>query len=207
MSIACAVRSGFLLPPVPLDSFAGAGRGSVRFAKHDSSDGVREMNQSGFEAVVRAYSSDLFRFAYWLCRNRWQAQDLVQETFVAAWKGRESLRDSSAVKAWLFSILRNEHARVFQRKRLDLVDVELEDLSISDGNGELERVELEECLRALPENYREPLLLQVLGGFSGNEIAAMLNISEQNVMTRLTRARQALQKIAAPRSEAASQES
>lgn len=165
------------------------------------------MNQSGFESMVRAYSADLFRFAYWRCRNRWQAQDLVQETFVAAWKARDSLRDPSAAKAWLFSILRNEHARVFQRKRLDMVDVELEDLQISGNSRELERVELEECLRALPANYREPLLLQVLGGFSGKEIAAILEISEQNVMTRLTRARQALQKLALPRGEASWSES
>lgn len=206
MSIACAARLGWRLPHLRLDSFTEAAGGSIRIAKREPSGRVREMNQSGFEAMVRAYSADLFRFAYWLCRNRWQAQDLVQEAFAAAWKGRESLRDNSATKAWLFSILRNEHVRVFQRKRLDLVDVELEDIAIAGGNSELERVELDECLRALPENYREPLLLQVLGGFSGKEIAAMLNISEQNVMTRLTRARQALQKLAAPRSEATSQE-
>lgn len=206
MSIACVARLGWRLPRLRLDSFTGAAGGSIRIAKREPSSRVREMNQSGFEAMVRAYSADLFRFAYWLCRNRWQAQDLVQEAFAAAWKGRESLRDNSVTKAWLFSILRNEHVRVFQRKRLDLVDVELEDLPIAGGNNELERVELDECLRALPENYREPLLLQVLGGFSGKEIAAMLNISEQNVMTRLTRARQALQKLAAPRSEATSQE-
>lgn len=207
MSTTCAVRPGCLLPHLPFDSLAGARRGSIRNGEHDSPIRVHGMNQSGFEVMVRAYSSDLFRFAYWLCRNRWQAQDLVQETFTAAWKGRESLRDNSATKAWLFSILRNEHVRVFQRKRLDLVDVELEDLPIAANNSELERVELEECLRALPETFREPLLLQVLGGFSGKEIADMLNISEQNVMTRLTRARQALQRLAAPRSEATAQES
>jgi RNA polymerase sigma-70 factor, ECF subfamily len=155
------------------------------------------INQSSFDALVRAYSADLFRFAYWLCRNRWQAQDLVQETFVAAWKGRDSLRDRGAAKAWLFSILRNEHVRVFQKKRLDMVDMELEDLDVASEGSEFERVELEECLRALPENFREPLLLQVLGGFSGKEIAAMLNLSEQNVMTRLTRARQTLQQLSA----------
>jgi RNA polymerase sigma-70 factor, ECF subfamily len=155
------------------------------------------MKQCEFDALVRAYSADLFRFAYWLCRNRWQAQDLVQEALIAAWKGRDSLRDRGAAKAWLFSILRNEHVRVFQKKRLDMVDTELEDLDIASESGEIERVELEECLRALPENLREPLLLQVLGGFSGKEIAALLNISEQNVMTRLTRARQALQQLSA----------
>lgn len=155
------------------------------------------MKQSGFEMMVRAYSADLFRFAYWLCRNRWQAQDLVQETFAAAWKARDSLRDETVAKAWLFTILRNENARVYQRKRLDIDDIELEDLPIATEGGH-ERVEIEECLRKLPDNFREPLMLQVLGGFSGREIAGMMGITEQNVMTRLTRARQALQRLVAP---------
>jgi RNA polymerase sigma-70 factor, ECF subfamily len=155
-------------------------------------------DQTTFDTMVRTYSSDLFRFAYWLCRNRWQAQDLVQETLLAAWKGRESLRDRSSTKAWLFSILRNEHIRVFRKNRPERSDIELGDIDIAGNGGELERVELEESLRALPEQFREPLLLQVLGGFSGKEIAETLNISEHNVMTRLKRARDALYKLATP---------
>jgi RNA polymerase sigma-70 factor, ECF subfamily len=165
-----------------------SGIGSKQPATHTE----EPLSPSAFDALVRAYSADLFRFAFWLCRNRWQAQDLVQETFTAAWKGRQSLRQRGSAKAWLFSILRNEHVRVFQKKRLDIANMELDDLDVASQGGELERVELEECLRVLPENLREPLMLQVLGGFSGKEIAAMLNLSEQNVMTRLTRARQAL---------------
>jgi RNA polymerase sigma-70 factor (ECF subfamily) len=156
------------------------------------------MDHTAFEMVVRAYSADLYRFAFWLCRNRWQAQDLVQEAFAAAWKARDSLRDESAIKAWMFTILRNEHFRVHQRKRLQMEEVELDELSQTESDGGYERVELEECLRALPENYREPLMLQVLGGFSCREIAQMMNISEQNVMTRLTRSRQMLQRLAKP---------
>ena len=64
------------------------------------------MKQNSYEMIVRAYSADLFRFDYWMCRNRWQAEDLVQETFAAAWRARDNLRDESAAKAWLFSILR-----------------------------------------------------------------------------------------------------
>ncbi len=160
----------------------------------------RGMNQHGFEMMVRAFSADLFRFAYWLCRNRWQAQDLVQETFAAAWKGRDSLRDERVAKAWLFTILRNEHVRVYQRKQLEIADADPEALQVAVAGGQ-ERVELEECLRKLPDTYREPLMLQVLGGFSGREIADMLGISEQNVMTRLTRARQALQRMSQPQPE------
>jgi RNA polymerase sigma-70 factor, ECF subfamily len=179
-------------------SAGGLRRPSTVRLRDVQSQNAFPMNQAGFEMMVRAYSSDLFRFAYWLCRNRWQAQDLVQETFAAAWKSRDSLRDHLAAKAWLFTILRNEHARTFQRKQLDMEDVDPEDLPIASNDNALERVELEDCLRELPENYREPLLLQVLGGFSGKEIAQMLDITEQNVMTRLTRARQALQRLAAP---------
>lgn len=157
------------------------------------------MDQRGFEAMVRTYSSDLYRFAYWLSRDKHLAQDLVQEAFSAAWKAYDSLRDKEAAKPWLFSILRNEYARSFQRKRLDIQDdVELDELSVSVPAQGQERVELENLLQALPENYREPLMLQVLGGFSGREIAQMLSITEQNVMVRLTRARHALRRLVDP---------
>jgi RNA polymerase sigma-70 factor, ECF subfamily len=154
------------------------------------------MNQCGFENMVRAYRADLFRFACSLCHNRWQAEDLLQETFAAAWKGRESLRDNSAAKAWLFAILHNEHVQICRRKHLDLVQMEPDSLPMVNGNQELDRVELGECLVALPEVYGTPLLLQALGGFSGHEIAAMLGISAPNVMTRLKRARRAFAKVA-----------
>ena len=153
------------------------------------------MDSRQFETMVRAYSSDLYRFAFWLCRNRWQAQDLVQECFAAAWNARQSLRDEGATKAWLFSILRNKHASVYQRKQVATEDVELEDLPEPIEASGYERVELEQCLGMLPESYREPLMLQLLGGFSGKEIAHMLGITEQNVMTRLCRARQALRRM------------
>ncbi len=157
------------------------------------------MDPRAFESLVRTHSSDLYRFAYWLSRDKHVAQDLVQDAFSAAWKAFDSLRDVQSAKPWLFSILRNEHARSFQRKRLDIQeDVELEELSVSVPADGQERVELENLLQALPETYREPLMLQVLGGFSGREIAQMLNITEQNVMVRLTRARQALRRLVVP---------
>lgn len=160
------------------------------------------MDQQAFETAVRTYSADLFRFAYWLSRNHTQAQDLVQDAFMAAWKARDSLREPAMFKSWLFAILRNEHARGFQRKRLELADdQELDELPSASPVSEQERVELHDLLRALPETYREPLVLQVLGGFSGKEIADMLGITEQNVMVRLTRARQSLKRLASPGTE------
>lgn len=149
-----------------------------------------------FESLVRAYSAELYRYAYWLCRERFTAEDLVQETFARAWNAWESLRDERAAKSWLYTILRNEHARLYERKRIDVDDArEIDTLPDPAGASAFESLELGEALKMLPPAYREPLLLQTLGGFSCAEIAQMMNTTEGAVMTRLTRARLALRKL------------
>lgn len=179
--------------------YAADGAPALRVCFPLSQGDCQRMDRRAFETMVRTYSSDLYRFAFWLSRDRHVAQDLVQDAFSAAWKAFDTLRDHASAKPWLFSILRNEYARSFQRKRLDIQDdVELEELSVPVSAQGQERVELENLIQALPDNYREPLMLQVLGGFSGREIAQMLNITEQNVMVRLTRARHALRRLASP---------
>ena len=157
------------------------------------------MNQSAFQSLVKAYSAELYRYAYWLCRDRFVAEDLIQETFARAWTARGALRDERAVRAWLYTIVRNEHARLHERKRLDFDDGRdldtIEDQRLRSVSAELE---MRQALHALPESYREPLLLQVLGGFSCDEIATMMGLTPGAVMTRLTRARQVLRRDSIP---------
>ena len=154
-----------------------------------------ETKNAAFETLVRAYSAELYRYAYWLCRDRFVAEDLVQETFARAWGARASLREERAAKSWLYTILRHEHARLHERKRLDIDDGQdldaLEDQRLRSVSADLE---MRQALHALPPSYREPLLLQVIGGFSCEEIATMMKISTGAVMTRLTRARQVLRR-------------
>ncbi len=151
-----------------------------------------------FDALVNAYAADLYRFGFWLCRNQAQAEDLVQETFMRAWKGLDGLKDSKALKAWLFTILRREHARCYSRPSLDLVSMDEMDYESqhfaapgSDGAADME---FTQALDALPPDYREPLLLQALGGYSCDEIAGIMQIKTGAVMTRLFRARQKLRR-------------
>jgi len=141
---------------------------------------------------VRAYSADLYRYAHWLCRDRHLAEDLVQEAFARAWSAWADLRDLAQAKAWLFAILRNERARMFARKQVATLAGELDESQLPPAPSFEPGLEMAQIVAMLPETYREPLLLQVLGGFSCAEIAAMLATSEGAVMTRLTRARQAL---------------
>ncbi|TXF11961.1 sigma-70 family RNA polymerase sigma factor [Pelomicrobium methylotrophicum] len=145
-----------------------------------------------FETLVRAHAPDLYRFAYWLCRDRFLAEDLVQETFARAWKAWDSLRREASGKAWLFSILYREHARLYERKRLETEALDPEEVLAGVEQDMEAGISLRAALERLPGGYREPLLLQVLGGFSCAEIGRMLRLSEANVMQRVSRARKAL---------------
>ena len=87
--------------------------------------------QQQFEALVRAHSGELYRYAYWLSGESALAQDLVQETFLRAWRSLDSLRETVAAKAWLTTILRREHARLYERKSMPTTD--LAELDLSDS--------------------------------------------------------------------------
>ena len=148
-----------------------------------------------FEQVVRAYANDLFRYLYWLSRERAQAEDLVQEVFARAWAAWGDQRDEKAVKAWLFTIARNEHARLYERKRLELDDeADLEALLAAPTDPAL-GIDLKKAFGLLPEGLRDPLLLQVLGGLSSAEIAQASGVTEEAVNMRLSRARRALRTL------------
>ncbi len=160
-------------------------------------NGVIKFGQASreFEEAVRAHSRDLFRYAYWLCRDRGRAEDVVQESFVRAWKSWGDLRDRGAVKSWLFSIVRNEHLRGFERKSLEMDDRDVEELESPVDYKVDVAIDVRRALGALPASLREPLMMQVLGGFSCAEIAATLETTEGAIMTRLTRARQTMRRL------------
>jgi RNA polymerase sigma-70 factor (ECF subfamily) len=151
--------------------------------------------QRRYDSLVRALHADLFRYAYWLCGNRHVAEDITQETFLRAWRSLDSLKDDKAAKAWLITILRRENARRFERKQFDYSDVEqelLEDHLSSSTEDKTEQYWLRRQIGKLEMEYREPLLLQLIGGFSGDEIASLLELNRNTVMTRLFRARNQL---------------
>ena len=151
--------------------------------------------------ITRLFESmrpDLLRFAHWLARDRAIAEDIVQEALLRAWRSRDALKDLSAARPWLLTIVRREHARLYERKRLELVSLdEVVETQASTGfmepGGEL--FALRHAIMKLPIEYREPLVLQVLGGFSTEEIARELALSATAVLTRLFRARNKLRVI------------
>ena len=154
---------------------------------------------ASFDSLVREHAGDLFRFAWWLARDRQQAEDIVQEALLRGWRAFPRLRDRAALKSWLFSIVRNEYRRMVSKQGPAAESIDEAGLEIPDERAGLFGLEMRDAILALPLAYAEPLALQVLGGFSCAEIASLCDTTEAAIMTRLTRARQALKRlIAAP---------
>ena len=152
---------------------------------------VRIRNQ--FDSLVEALAPELFRYALLLCHNHATAEDLVQETFLRGWRARADLRDLGAVRTWLYTILRNEHARLYERRRPEAWDPQdLPEALAPAYDTSTEAFALRRALAALEPEYREPLLLQIIGGFSCREIGEILGLNLNTVLTRLFRARKAL---------------
>lgn len=145
-----------------------------------------------FATLCETLRPDLLRFAFWLGRDRQLAEDVVQEALLRAWKSIDTLAEDDKAKSWLLTIVRREFARSFERKRLEVTDLdalvtaEADVLAAEDDAGV---AEMREALFRLDDEYREPLLLQVMMGYSTKEIAEHMGLQQGTVLTRLYRAR------------------
>jgi RNA polymerase sigma-70 factor, ECF subfamily len=158
----------------------------------------QEQRQHKYMQLVRLYHADLYRYSCWICRSADIAEDLVQDTYLRAWKSIELLQNEASAKAWLFTILRNENARRFERKQFQYQEVE-QDLLLDEHQASPEQLysqhQLLKQIESLELEYSEPLILQIMGGFSGEEIAQLLELNLNTVNTRLFRARKQLRDL------------
>ncbi len=160
-----------------------------------TSSSTEESRRQRFDRLVGVFHQDMYRYAAWLSRDGAIAEDVVQEAMLRAWKSLDALRDDAAAKQWLLTIVRRENARYFERRRLETVDID--NLSASQAallaeSPDEELNDLRTAIYELDDDYREPLVLQVLMGYSTREIAETMGLKQGAVLTRLHRARQKL---------------
>jgi len=158
-----------------------------------------------FEAQVLPHLDAAYRFAKWLARSSDDANDVVQETILRAYRGFDALRGSD-VKAWLLTIVRNCHSTALkQPQRRALVPLPDEDdthdryaliaTTPDPESASIRRDEehtLEELIARLPDKYREVLIMREIEDMRYREIAAVTNLPMGTVMSRLARARSVL---------------
>jgi RNA polymerase sigma-70 factor, ECF subfamily len=166
-----------------------------------------------FEAEALRHLDALYRTALRMTRSEADAEDLVQETYIRAFRFRDQFTLGTNMKAWLFRILTNTFINTYRRKTAqpEVTDLEgIDEFSLyrrmaddraastsPDPEAELLNsvvdTEVTDALEALPEKFRTTVLLDV-EGFSYKEIAEMLGIPIGTVMSRLHRGRKFLQK-------------
>jgi RNA polymerase sigma-70 factor, ECF subfamily len=164
-------------------------------AKKDCSSGIEHID-------------GLYGYALVLTRNRTDAEDLVQETYVRAIRAIGRLRDDSNVKGWLFTILRNIWLNEVRQRRKapESLDVETDEgtsIFVDEGTegpheayvASLERHHVRAAIQQLPEEAREVILLREWEGLSYQEIATVLDCPVGTVMSRLARARAKLRDL------------
>jgi RNA polymerase sigma-70 factor (ECF subfamily) len=171
-------------------------------------------DQATFTAQAMEFMPSLYSAALRMTRNAADAEDLVQETYLRAYRGFGSFEQGTNLKAWLYRILTNTFINRYRaaKRRPDETDLEeVEDFYLYRRLGGLEGArasrsaedelldvltegEVREAVESLPENFRLAVLLADVEGFSYKEIAEILDIPIGTVMSRLHRGRRALQK-------------
>ena len=148
----------------------------------------------------------LYNMALKYCGNSYDAEDIVQETYLMAFNKFHQLRDKSKCKPWLLRILRNNFLKSYQKNKTqqkltetDYVDFLKESLSSGAAESLLvkasESAVVKEAIDQLPAKYKEVLVLYYMEDLLYKEIAQTLDIPIGTVMSRLTRAREGLKTI------------
>jgi len=169
---------------------------------------VQESNKrERFERAVLPHLGSAYNLARWLMRDEHDAEDIVQEAYLRAFKFFDRFRGEDG-RAWLLAVVRNTcYTALKQNRSRDLMasfdeevhgtstELNPEQLLLQKATGEMVRAAMEE----LPAEYREVLVLRELEGFSYKDIAAIADIPLGTVMSRLTRARTRLQEFLSER--------
>lgn len=149
-----------------------------------------------FESIALPHAASLLRYALHLQGERAQAEDLLQETLLSAWRNFHQLEPGTNCKAWLFRILKNLHYKQMQRRgRRPEVSVEEQEPSLASRENISTGQEVREAFARLTSEHQEVLQLAVVEGFGIREIAELLELPLGTVMSRLGRARASLRAV------------
>jgi len=159
---------------------------------------AKAVDFGGFEELTLPHAGDLFRAARAMLGNTADAEDVVQELYLQAWKSYDRFTPGTNYKAWLFGILfnvvRHYRRKWFKFKAAEKSDEILEHVLVYQSSvpEDLRDEEVLAALRAIPPNYSEVVLLSDVYEFSYREIQEALGIPAGTVMSRLSRGRKLL---------------
>lgn len=167
---------------------------------------ARDGSTQAFETLIDYYQTPLFRYAYRLLSDRGNAEDVVQDTFIAAWRGLPTITDTAAFRGWIYRIATRRAFDLLRSRRPQVEWPDEDDDQPSSVNSEsrdhndparvtVERAQyeaLQQALATLPPQQRAAWSMQRIDGLSYDEIAVALSLPVSTVRGRIARARQSL---------------
>ncbi len=155
-----------------------------------------------FEQCIDEHADSLYRVAYRLTGNRELAEELIQETYLNAWKSISTLHDQAKIRGWMFAILRNQYGKMIRRRPSIQQTADMDTVSqLTDPPQPAAVFDQQEWVQAamekLAEDQRLPLLLVTMEGLTVDEAAEVLQIPRGTVLSRLHRGRQKLKQLLA----------
>lgn len=153
-----------------------------------------------FEQCIEQHADSLYRVALRLMGNRDLADELIQETYLNAWRGLESLKDETKMRGWLFAILRNQYTKILRStsKTTQLpTTIPIEEVALARSEDAVQveqQYRVQTAIDRLPDSQKIPTLLIVMEGLSVEEAAAVLSIPRGTVLSRLHRGRAKLKR-------------
>jgi RNA polymerase sigma-70 factor (ECF subfamily) len=169
-------------------------------------DSLRDGDRAEFARLMEQYSPMIYRLGLKMLNNPQDAEDILQETFIKAYKHIHKFDGRSSVSTWLYRIATNEALMALRKKRPDTVSFDMPSMHDTEPQEPLQivdwcclpeqeyltaegRLRLDQAAERLPESLRIVFVLRDIEGLSTRETAEVLQISEMAVKTRLSRAR------------------
>lgn len=156
----------------------------------------------GYEALYRQYSKAMYNTTLRIVNNTGDAEDVLQEAFLDAFRSLHEFHYRSTFGAWLKRIVINKSINVLRKRKMDLVELEktaalsfMEEEAVDEKEMQLKVEEVKKAIRRLPHGYRTVLSLYLLEGYDHEEISEIIGISHNTVRTQYIRAKQKLLNI------------
>jgi RNA polymerase sigma-70 factor (ECF subfamily) len=159
----------------------------------------KQGDPQGFQTLYRQYSKAMFNTSLRIVNNTADAEDVLQESFLDAFRSLHDFHYRSTFGAWLKKIVINKSINILRKRRNDFIDMENSDLQgvpeeepVNETEIQYRVEEVKKSITRLPDGYRTVLSLYLLEGYDHEEISQILNISHNTVRTQYVRAKQKL---------------
>jgi RNA polymerase sigma factor (sigma-70 family) len=173
---------------------------TVQNIHHDLIERCRAGEREAFYKVYKLYSKAMYNVSFRIIGREDEAEDILQESFISAFRNLHGYRGDSSFGAWLKKIVVNKAINVLNKRKMEALpdhegwDIAEEEAPVEYGSGlSVESVRL--AIEQLPDGYRSVLSLYLLEGYDHQEIAEIMNISESTSKSQLNRAKSKLRDI------------